>query len=211
MEESDDASIVSALLTAASLFALSLGCRCRIRGRRARPARRSRNPNPSTEAKAGRRARDDRTKKKKKDQKSEQEFRDGYRARLRAGAGRRLRGRIRGLQGARRRRHAGCRELPRLHGAQARRLRTLQVLVRARARAPTRSTCAPGSITACGTSSRATCSRPPTSSRRSRLICGTELQGISGPQGRHGRHGDVLSLASRSRDEVYAKRRSRPS
>ena len=37
---------------------------------------------------------------------------------------------------------------------------------------PTRTTCAPGSITACGTSSRATCSRPQDFLEKIRLICG---------------------------------------
>ena len=103
--------------------------RRRLRGRRTRSGAANpsaQKPAAQPKAKAGT--------KKKKDQKSEQEFRDGYRARLRAGAGRRLRRRLRGLQGARRGRHAGCRELS---GYTARKLGDYElskVLVRARAR-----------------------------------------------------------------------------
>ena len=69
-----------AVLTAASLFALSIGAGAVLAAGEPDPPG-SRNPGPVTkQAPAGQQKTDTTTKKKKKDQKSEQEFRDGYRA-----------------------------------------------------------------------------------------------------------------------------------
>src|ERR1044072_4809862 len=66
-----------AVLTAASLFALSIGAGAVLAAGEPDPPG-SRNPNPQTkQVPAGQQTTDA---KKKKDQKSEQEFRDGYRA-----------------------------------------------------------------------------------------------------------------------------------
>ena len=67
-----------AVLTAASLFAVSVGAGAVLAAGEPDPPG-SRNPNPATkQVPAGQQKTD--AKKKKKDQKSEQEFRDGYRA-----------------------------------------------------------------------------------------------------------------------------------
>ena len=140
------------VLTAASLFALSLGVGAVFAAGEPDP-----KPTSPPAQKSGGEPKAKAGSKKKKEQKSEQEFRDQYRARLRAGAGRRIRRGVRGLQGARRRtiiptsrtisatrRASSATTTSRRSGTSAR-------------SPPIRSTCAPASTTACGTSSRATC------------------------------------------------------
>ena len=68
-----------AVLTAASLFALSLGAGAVLAAGDPDPPG-SRNPNPVAEAGAGRPAEDRHQQEEKEGKKSEQEFRDGYRA-----------------------------------------------------------------------------------------------------------------------------------
>jgi hypothetical protein len=78
LEETHDPEVAFAVLTAASLFALSIGVGAVLAAGEPDPPA-SRNPNPpQKQVPAGQQKTD--TTKKKKDQKSEQEFRDGYRA-----------------------------------------------------------------------------------------------------------------------------------
>ena len=131
------------VLTAVSLFALSASFGAALAAGEPDPPVRN-PPVPQQNQKSTPSGTKD-SAKKKNQQKSEQEFRDGYRAAYALVQA----GQYQAASSATRRASSATMR-PRNTGTSARSL-------------PTRTTCAPGSITACGMSSRATCSKPQTS------------------------------------------------
>jgi len=171
------------MLTAASLFALSVsGIGVVLAAGDPEPPS-SRNPNPIQQQSPASKATKDSATKPKKKKTSEQEFATA------TGPLTRWCRRVTTRQPSTLSAALDADDTPgrrQLHGHTARKMGDYQLsklLVRARARETTRSMCAPGSTTACGRSNRATCSKAADYLENIRLICGTtckEYQDLKG-------------------------------
>ena len=179
------------LLTAASLFALSLTAGAALAAGEPDPARNNPGPSSAPQQKSTKDS------KKKKEKKSEQEFRDGYRAAYAMVQAGKYAEAFAAFKALDEDDHPDVANY--LGYTAASSATTMSPRSGTSGRLPpTRSTCAPGSITACGMSSRATAQGRRLPGKDRGDLRQQELQGVPGPQGRHGRDCDVLSRVPRA-------------